>query len=211
MMQVVPGSRLPNLDPKTKRGLASPAGEEPAQEFAASACQSSVVCFGFLAQDDGSDEDGTIKSARMRDDVTRTESSPQAGHGSFRSQLTSDSWLKEASSIKPQEAPSHMQETSSGTSEKPTITTAWQHSSTLPGTADSTFMLGSEPQLTNQGKADAITEVPEYQMEQILQHQEAQQAIRPPAAPNSKKLFRWPPSPFRLSRQLLKGSMPSAA
>ena len=76
-MQVVPGSKLPNLMPKTKKGMASVAGEDPAQEFAETAVQGSVGCFGFLARDDGSDEEDTIKAGVASDDEP---SSPVGGH-----------------------------------------------------------------------------------------------------------------------------------
>ncbi|KAK9842880.1 hypothetical protein WJX74_003838 [Apatococcus lobatus] len=222
--QVVPGSRLPNLTPKTKGGLASPAGEEPAQELAASACQSSVGCFGFLAQDDGSDEDDTIKAGMVSDDVTEPGSPTQDGLGSPRGssqslQATSSQpfdssrRLKEASSIEPRDSRSHGEEASSSIPEASSVSTAWQHSSSLPSTTDSTFGQRVEPHLTNQGKAEAITELPASNKISILEHQEAKQGIKPPSPPSpptSKKLFKWTTSPFKQSMRLFRSSMPSS-
>ena len=221
-LQVVPGSHLPSLTPKTKRGLASPAGEEPAQELAASACQSSVGCFGFLAQDDGSDEDDTIKAAVMPDDATEPGSPTQAGLGSPRGSsrsiqsassqpFDSSRRLREASSIEPRDPGVHLQEASSSIPEDSSVSTAWQHSCSLPSTIDGTVSQDGAPQLTNQGKAEAITEIPVSQKKQIFQRQEAEQGIKPPSPPKSKKkLFKWTSSPFKQSMQLFRSSIPSA-
>lgn len=219
-LQVVPGSHLPSLTPKTKRGLASPAGEEPAQELAASACQSSVGCFGFLAQDDGSDEDDTIKASVMPDDVTEPGSPTQDGLGSPRSSsqslqassqpFESSRRLREASSIEPRDSRSPLEDASSSIPEDSSVSTGWHHSSSLPSTTDSAFRAAAEPQLNNRGKAEAITEVPPSQKEHILQDQEAKQGIKAPSPPKSKKLFRWPSSPFKQSMRLFRSSMPGA-
>ena len=209
---MVPGSHHPSLTPKTSRGLASPAGEEPAQELAASACQSSVGCFGFLAQDDGSDEDDTIKAGVTPDDFPQPGSPTQDGLGSPRGSgqslqassqpFDSSRRLREASSIEPRDSRSPLEEASSSIPEDSSVSNAWQHSSSLPST--------TEPQLTNKGKAEAITEVPPSQKQHILQHQEAMQGIKAPSPPKSKKLFRWSSSPFKQSMRLFRSSMPSA-
>ena len=213
--QVVPGSTLPSLTPKTKPGLASAAGEAPAQELAASACQSSVGCFGFLARDDGSDEEDTIK-AGVVPDVTG-QPSPDLGiqaqdHTSSAHSVVSCSQplraesieprdsghrLKESTSIGPHVAPSHLERSSSSLPPDPCAGPAGKQGSLQPSNGSGNSVPGSRPFMSNSSKARAITAMPNFQRAQIMQHQESQQGIQPPVLQPGRKRFRWPSAPWK--------------
>ena len=223
-LQVVPGSTLPSLTPKAKPGLASPAGEAPAQELAASACQSSVGCFGFLAQDDGSDEEETIKAGTMSDDaepsspVQRRASSNNSALGSSPSLQAesieprdSSRRLRESISIEPRIPRSQLGETSSSSipEESPVVGSAGMQNSSRPSNLSGPG-IPSSPFVSNSDKAGALTALPASQKQQILHHQESQQGIKPPSPQKSKKFFRWPSAPFKQSMKMFKNHMGSS-
>ena len=202
--------------PKTKKGMASPAGEAPAQEFAESAVQGSVGCFGFLARDDGSDEEDTIKAGVVSDDEP---SSPVGGGlGSPRSSSQSvqafslqggdsERRLKEADSIGPRESGPSPDRASSSLPGNPSGSTALQPSSSGLRTADSSGYTGSNHHRSNSRKAEAVTAVPPVQHKEILRHQLSKQDIKPPSPSRSSKFSRWKSAPFKESMRLFRSSM----
>ncbi len=220
--QVVPGSKLPNLMPKTKKGLAAPAGEAPGQEFAESAVQGSVGCFGFLARDDGSDEEDTIKAGFTSDDEPSSPvqgglGSPRRSSQSIQSNglasstpppTSSGNRLRESTSIEPRENASSLDHASSSLPGHSSGNLAGQPSleSSQHLRAESGDY-ASDHHISNSRKADAVTAVPPAQHKQILQHQKAVQGIKPPSTPKSNKFLRWTSSPFKESMRLFKNSM----
>ena len=213
------------------------AADAAAQELAESAAQGSVGCFGFLAQDTGSDEGKTIKAGLWLDDKASTPTTPvQSRLGSPRTSSQSVQDVGSPSndhkpqpqdtiSIEPRDSElpedrssplSHALPARNATcGERSRSQAALQPRPDNASIAFSSDPAGSGAHVSSSERADADVNGASVQHEQGIQHPTAsQRGIQPPVPTSpfkSRRFFRWPSFAFKKPKRLSKNSMAAAA